>query len=160
MTLQERMVAVYLRQAMLPPEEKDKLRLFLGLLLTTLDTEEAWEKEMRAEAAPSAPAMRFEGEGREKVPDPLEEAGASAPDAGRSSEDAHGEEPGMKDPLVYEVLERMEQEKLSKNKVLDATGLNFGTLDAFLKGKPIAKRSLQKIADWMEPWQMAKEILG
>ena len=63
MTLQERMVAVYLRQAKLPPEEKDKLRLFLGLLLTTLDEEEEWEKEIRAEAAPQGLSVRFEGEG-------------------------------------------------------------------------------------------------
>ena len=46
MTLQERMVAVYLRQAKLPPEEKDKLRLFLGLLLETLNEEEPWEREL------------------------------------------------------------------------------------------------------------------
>ena len=73
MTLQERMVAVYLRQAKLPPEEKDKLRLFLGLLLTTLEEEEPWEKALReadtssALRAPSPQgeglALRFEGEG-------------------------------------------------------------------------------------------------
>ena len=66
MTLQERMVAVYLRQAKLPPEEKDKLRLFLGLLLTTLEEEEPWEKELReADTFPQGEdlAMRFEGEG-------------------------------------------------------------------------------------------------
>ena len=61
MTLQERMVAVYLRQAKLPEAEKDKLRLFLGLLLTTLEEEEPWEVELRA--APEALAIRFEGEG-------------------------------------------------------------------------------------------------
>ena len=54
MTLQERMVAVYLRQAKLPPEEKDKLRLFLGLLLTTLEEEEPWEKELREAGTSSA----------------------------------------------------------------------------------------------------------
>ena len=63
MTLQERMVAVYLRQAKLPEAEKDKLRLFLGLLLTTLEEEEPWEVELRA--APEALAIRFEGEPRE-----------------------------------------------------------------------------------------------
>lgn len=39
MTLQERMIAAYLRQANLLPEEKMKLKLFLGLLLVTFDTD-------------------------------------------------------------------------------------------------------------------------
>ena len=39
MTLQERMIAAYLRQAVLPPEEKMKLKLFLGLLLVTFDSD-------------------------------------------------------------------------------------------------------------------------
>lgn len=56
MTLQERMVAVYLRQAKMPPEEKDKLRLFLGLLLETFEEEEPWEKELRV-ADPLAGAL-------------------------------------------------------------------------------------------------------
>lgn len=152
MTLQERMVAVYLRQAKLPEAEKDKLRLFLGLLLTTLEKEEPWEVELRA--APEALAIRFEGEGtavrslgdarddntpvpeddlwsRAPAPatpatafsytdyeepkeapkpvDPLAGEGASEETAEGSSADAPGEEPGMKDPLVYEVLERMER---------------------------------------------------
>ena len=63
MTLQERMVAVYLRQAKLPPEEKDKLRLFLGLLLETFEEEEEWEEEIRVEAAPQGLSVQFEGEG-------------------------------------------------------------------------------------------------
>lgn len=54
-------MAVYLRQAKLPETEKDKLRLFLGLLLETFEEEEPWEKELRA--APEALAIRFEGEG-------------------------------------------------------------------------------------------------
>ena len=60
MTLQERMVAVYLRQAKLPPEEKDKLRLFLGLLLETFEEEEEWEKEPSSAPAGHLPP---EGEG-------------------------------------------------------------------------------------------------
>ena len=51
MTLQERMIAVYLRQAKLPPEEKDKLKLFLGLLLETLEEEEPWERKLREDAS-------------------------------------------------------------------------------------------------------------
>ena len=51
MTLQERMIAVYLRQAKLPPEEKDKLKLFLGLLLDTLEEEEPWERKLREDAS-------------------------------------------------------------------------------------------------------------
>lgn len=51
MTLQERMIAVYLRQANLPPEEKGKLRLFLGLLLETMeeDDREGFAEQSRAE---------------------------------------------------------------------------------------------------------------
>ena len=58
MTLQERMVAVYLRQANLPPEEKGKLRLFLGLLLETMEEEEEWEKE--PSSAPAGEGFRAE----------------------------------------------------------------------------------------------------
>lgn len=75
MTLQERMVAVYLRQAKLPPEEKDKLRLFLGLLLTTFDEEEEWEKEIRVEAAPQVLSVQFEAEPVKGHPDPVGEPG-------------------------------------------------------------------------------------
>ena len=39
MTLQERMIAAYLRQANLPPEEKIKLKLFLVLLDETYQEE-------------------------------------------------------------------------------------------------------------------------
>lgn len=58
MTLQERMIAVYLRQANLSPEEKGKLRLFLGLLLETMEEEDR-------EAPSSAPLghLPHEGEG-------------------------------------------------------------------------------------------------
>ena len=45
------MIAVYLRQAKLPPEEKDKLKLFLGLLLETLEEEEPWERKLREDAS-------------------------------------------------------------------------------------------------------------
>lgn len=75
MTLQERMVAVYLRQAKLPPEEKDKLRLFLGLLLETFEEEKEWEKGIRVEAAPQGLSVQFEGEpldpAEQRVADPL-----------------------------------------------------------------------------------------
>lgn len=89
MTLQERMVAVYLRQAKLPPEEKDKLKLFLTLLLETFEEEEPWEKEIRQQvredrqkenageantpppkSAPETPATTFSG----KPTDPFAEA--------------------------------------------------------------------------------------
>ena len=190
-------MAVYLRQAKLPEAEKDKLRLFLGLLLTTLEEEEPWEKELRA--APEALAIRFEGEGTavrslgdarddntpvpeegvtatssdtadaappspqgegKKPVDPLAGEGASEETAEGSSADAPGEEPGMKDPLVYEVLERMEQEKLTKNKAADAIGVNALTLSNFLKGKAVYKATRTVIEAWMEPWMAAKEILG
>lgn len=86
--------------------------------------------------------------------------GASEETAEGSSADAPGEEPGMKDPLVYEVLERMEQEKLTKNKAADAIGVNALTLSNFLKGKAVYKATRTMIEDWMEPWMAAKEILG
>lgn len=180
-------MAVYLRQAKLPEAEKDKLRLFLGLLLETFEEEEPWEVELRA--APEALAIRFEGEGTavpglgdarddntpvpeedltdceepKEVPkpvNPLAGEGASEEIAEGSSEDAPGEEPGVKDPLVYEVLERMEQEKLSKTKVQESIGVTNVTLNKFLAGQPVMKRTRDVIAEWMEPWLEAKEILG
>ena len=224
-------MAVYLRQATLPEAEKDKLRLFLGLLLTTMEVEEPWEKELRA--APEALAIRFEGEGTavrslgdarddntpvpeddlwsraeqsraeqsraeqsrapapatpatafsqtgetatssdtadaappspqgegKKPVDPLAGEGASEETAEGSSADAPGEEPGVKDPLVYDVLERMEQEKLSRAKVAEAVGVSELTVGNFLKGKKVYKATRQFFADWMEPWLLAKEILG
>ena len=57
MTLQERMIAVYLRQANLPPEEKGKLRLFLGLLLETMQEDETTEQS-RAEQSRAEQSRR------------------------------------------------------------------------------------------------------
>jgi len=58
MTLQERMIAAYLRQAILPPEEKMKLKLFLGLLLVTFDSdpsdEDSTAQHSTAQRAPAA----------------------------------------------------------------------------------------------------------
>lgn len=189
MTLQERMVAVYLRQAKLPEAEKDKLRLFLGLLLTTLEKEEPWEMELRA--APEALAIRFEGEGTavrslgdarddntpvpeddltdyeepKEVPkpvDPLAGEGASEETAEGSSADAPGEEPGTWtiDPLVEAVRERMEAEGLSRAKVVAATGVHSPTLNRFLAGCKMKAKTRQAIEEWMETWLLAKEILG
>lgn len=179
-------MAVYLRQAKMPEAEKDKLRLFLGLLLETFEEEEPWEVELRT--APEALSVRFEGEGTavpglgdarddntpvpeedltdcegpKEVPkpvDPLAGEGASEETAEGSSADAPGEEPGMKDPLVYEVLERMEQEKLTRKKVGDAIGVSEQTIANFLKGKAVYKATRTMIEAWMEPWIEAKEIL-
>lgn len=66
----------------------------------------------------------------------------------------------MKDPLVYEVLERMEQEKLTRKKVGDAIGVSEQTIANFLKGKAVYKATRTMIEAWMEPWLAAKEILG
>ena len=97
---------------------------------------------------------------QEKPVDPLGGEGASEETAEGSSADAPGEEPGMKDPLVYEVLERMEQEKLTRKKVGDAIGVSEQTIANFLKGKAVYKATRTMIEAWMEPWLAAKEILG
>ncbi len=55
MTLQERMIATYLRQANLPPEEKVKLKLFLGLLLVTFDTDPSDEDAQHSTAQRTHP---------------------------------------------------------------------------------------------------------
>ena len=66
----------------------------------------------------------------------------------------------MKDPLVYEVLERMEQEKLSKGNVCGLAGVSLPSLNKFLTGGKLKEQTRQVIEAWMEPWLAAKEILG
>ena len=127
MTLHERMTAVYLRQANLPKEEKDKLRLFLGLLLETMDPEEDWEKETQDPIAAGERAAQT----REETADAETEAGDGA--AGTLSGEAHGkEEKGREkviDPLADRLLRLMERE-----------GLSFSALADRLIGLALAKK--------------------
>ena len=207
MTLQERMIAVYLRQANLPPEEKGKLRLFLGLLLETMEkddreapssapvghlppegegcAEQSRAEQSRAEQsrAPAMPATTFSSQGAEaeetttppapmgatspdkggrgKPADPLEKADASAAVAKPSSAGkAGGGESGMKDPLAYEILERLEQENKPKSVAAKEAGINQLTLQKFLDGGMIRKETRGALESWMAPWRAAKEILG
>ena len=95
MTLQERMIAAYLRQVNLPPEEKIKLKLFLVLLDETYQeepqsrAEQSRAEQSRAEQsrapAPETPATTFscgvtKDVGTTTPPAPL---GATSPDKGR-----------------------------------------------------------------------------
>lgn len=159
MTLQERMTAVYLRQANLPKEEKDKLRLFLGLLLETMDPEEDWEKE------PQDPPVAVEagiqpGTGRNMA---REETAAEAPEAGDGaagtlSGDAHGkEEKGREkgiDPLADRLLRLMEREGLSQGaaaREITKTGTAVGqsTISDFINGVRMPKgKKLEAISRW------------
>lgn len=152
MTLQERMTAVYLRQANLPKEEKDKLRLFLGLLLETMDPEEDWEKETQD---PIAAGDRAETT-REETADAAPEAGDGA--AGTLSGDANGkEEKGREkviDPLADRLLRLMEREGLSQGaaaREITKTGTAVGqsTISDFINGVRAPKgKKLEAISRW------------
>lgn len=152
MTLQERMTAVYLRQANLPKEEKDKLRLFLGLLLETMDPEEDWEKETQDPIAAGDRAAPT----REETADAETEDGDGA--AGTLSGDAHGkEEKGREkviDPLADRLLRLMEREGLSQGaaaREITKTGTAVGqsTISDFINGVRTPKgKKLEAISRW------------
>ena len=152
MTLQERMTAVYLRQANLPKEEKDKLWLFLGLLLETMDPEEDWEKETQDPIAAGDRAAPT----REETADAAPEAGDGA--AGTLSGDAHGkEEKGREkviDPLADRLLRLMEREGLSQGaaaREITKTGTAVGqsTISDFINGVRTPKgKKLEAISQW------------
>ena len=152
MTLQERMTAVYLRQANLPKEEKDKLRLFLGLLLETMDPEEDWEKETQDPIAAGDRAAPT----REKTADAAPEAGDGA--AGTLSGDAHGkEEKGREkviDPLADRLLRLMKKEGLSQGAAAreitkNGVTVSQGTISAFVNGVRTPNgKTLEAISRW------------
>ena len=152
MTLQERMTAVYLRQANLPKEEKDKLRLFLGLLLETMDPEEDWEKETQDPIAAGDRAAPT----REETADAETEAGDGA--ANTLSGDAHGkEEKGREkviDPLADRLLRLMEKEGLSQGaaaREITKTGTAVGQsmISDFINGVRTPKgKKLEAISRW------------
>lgn len=152
MTLQERMTAVYLRQANLPKEEKDKLRLFLGLLLETMDPEEDWEKETQDPIAAGGRADLT----REEAADAEPEAGDGA--ASTLSGDAHGkEEKGREkgiDPLADRLLRLMEREGLSQGaaakEITKSCGtVTQGTISTFINGVKTPKpETREKILRW------------
>lgn len=152
MTLQERMTAVYLRQANLPKEEKDKLRLFLGLLLETMDPEEDWEKETQDPIAAGGWADLT----REETAAAEPEAGDGA--ASTLSGDAHGkEEKGREkviDPLADRLLRLMEREGLSQGaaaREITKSGVvvSQGTISAFVNGVRTPNgKTLEAISRW------------
>lgn len=66
----------------------------------------------------------------------------------------------MKDPLAYEILERLEQENKPKSVAAKEAGINQLTLQKFLDGGMIRKETRGALESWMAPWRAAKEILG
>jgi hypothetical protein len=162
MTLQERMVAVYLRQAKLPPEEKDKLRLFLGLLLTTFDEEEEREKEIREEgtssvtavAVPPSPrgeglAVRFEGEGTA-----VRSLDCARDDKEiRAGDDNEQSKEEVADPLAGALIEALDRLGMSPEspEAEKYFGIRRSVLQKLLKGENIRHdsraRILQRVQD-------------
>ena len=148
MTLQERMVAVYLRQAKLPPEEKDKLQLFLGLLLETLNEEEAWERELdrpseehstaQHSTPPAMPATTFSV-------DPETPDGA----ASASSAPVHGvdEETKANDPFAAALLEALDKLGMTpeSKEAEKYFGIRSSVLQKALLGEKIRSDSRERI---------------
>ena len=152
MTLQERMVAVYLRQAKLPPEEKDKLRLFLGLLLTTFDEEEEWEEEVRVEAAPQRLSVQFEGEPR-KVGENDNPSVSCADSSLVEREPLDQAEQRVADPLAGALIEALDLLGMAteSQEAEKYFGIRSSVLQKLLKGENIRHdsraRILQRVQD-------------
>ena len=166
MTLQERMIAVYLRQANLPPEEKGKLRLFLGLLLETMEEddreapssaplghlpsqEEGRAEQSRAEQsrAPATPATTFSGEERKN--DPLPATVPSTAAANTLLEKAPGAEDrsDTEDPLSEALLAALEKLGMTpeSREAERYFGIRGSVLQNLLEGKAIRKDSRARI---------------
>ncbi len=123
MTLQEHMLAVYLRQSQLPPEEKAKLRLFLGLLLETFDHDES-------DDAPAPQKERKAPEETRDDPVPFAEQLIRAIDRRGLSQAAAAKEIGVSDVTIGKILKgnrcspetmRTVMEWLAKQAVPDAS---------------------------------------
>ena len=121
MTLQERMVAVHLRQAKLPPEEKDKLRLFLGLLLETFEKEEEWENDNPSVSCADSSLCTREplDPAEQKVADPLARALIEALDKlGMSPESPEAEKYfGIRSSVLQKLLEGENIRKDSRERI-------------------------------------------
>ena len=163
MTLQERMIAVYLRQAKLPPEEKDKLKLFLGLLLETLEEEEPWERKQREDA--SAEQSRAEQSRAEQSRAEQSRAEQSAPPetpattfsvdpetpdgaASTSSAPVHGvDENTATDPFAEALLEALDKLGLKPDskEAESYFGVRSSVLQKVLLGESIRKDSRARI---------------
>lgn len=148
MTLQERMIAVYLRQAKLPPEEKDKLKLFLGLLLETLEEEEPWERKLREDA--SAEQSRAEQSPPPETPATTFSVDPETPDgaASTSSAPVHGvDENTANDPFAEALLEALDKlgMKPDSKEAEDYFGVRSSVLQKVLLGESIRKDSRARI---------------
>ena len=98
MTLQERMIAVYLRQANLPPEEKAKLKLFLALLIQTYDHDESDD-----DASPPPKERQTPKEARDE-PVPFAERLIRAIDKRGLSQREAAREIGVSDVTIGKIL--------------------------------------------------------
>lgn len=150
MTLQERMIATYLRQANLPPEEKMKLKLFLGLLLVTFDTDPSDEDAQHSTAQHSAPPPP------ETPATAFSQASPTLPagDVNTSSAKAPGGEgeAKMPDPLAEGLLAALDRRGLSLEEAAGTAHISVrpSVLQQLLDGKPIRKDSREKISRWVQ----------
>lgn len=147
MTLQERMIAVYLRQAKLPEVEREKLRLFLGLLLETMDEDESDEDPFPAAPAPEAgktgPAVQDGAAGQAPA--------AVTPEA---PEKRAGTGRGPEHPFVSRILRIMERRELSKLRTAKEIGISDVGLAAILEGR---NRPRKDTEDLIERWLIREE---
>lgn len=147
MTLQERMIAAYLRQAVLPPEEKMKLKLFLGLLLVTFDSDPSDEDSTAQHSAPPPPETPATAFSTASPPLP-------AGDVKPSSAKVPGGEGEAKtpDPLATGLLAALDRKGLSLEEAAGPAHISVrpSVLQQLLDGKPIRKDSREKISRWVQ----------
>lgn len=147
MTLQERMIAVYLRQAKLPEVEREKLRLFLGLLLETMDEDESDEGPFPAAAAPAPKA----GETGPAVQNGATEETPVAPPA---APERKGQERKPEHPFVSRILRIMERRELSKLRTAGEIGISDVGLAAILEGRNRPRKDTEDLIErWLSRWE-------
>lgn len=141
MTLQERMIAVYLRQAKLPEVEREKLRLFLGLLLETMDEDESDEGPFPAAPAPKA------GETGPAVQNGAAEETPVAPER-------KGQEWKPEHPFVSRILRILERRELGILKAASEIGISDATLKNFLQGATEPREAtMAMLEQWISRWE-------
>lgn len=147
MTLQERMIAVYLRQAKLPEVEREKLRLFLGLLLETMDEDESDEGPFPAAPAPAPEA----GKTGPAVQNGAEEETPVAPP---TAPEQKGQERKPEHPFVSRILRIMERREMGILKAASEIGISDATLKNFLRGETEPREAtMAMLEQWISRWE-------
>lgn len=145
MTLQERMIAVYLRQAKLPEVEREKLRLFLGLLLETMDEDESDEGPFPAAPAPEA------GKAEPAVQNGAAEETPVAPPA---APERKGQERKPEHPFVSRILRILERRELGVLKAASEIGISDATLKKILRGETEPRETtMAMLEQWISRWE-------